>query len=92
MSNERIDLTEFEGIEDRIKHCQEGNYPAEDLLQELALIAPTLIAELKRCYEQLDAVKHEVENCSECGGHREEEGTFHYCQNYCRCEEFDASK
>ena len=52
---------------------------------------PTLIAELKRCYEQLDAVKHEVENCSECGGHREEEGTFHYCQNYCRCEEFDAS-
>ena len=50
----RIELTRFEGIEDRIKHCQEGNYPAEDLLQELALIAPNLITELKRMYERED--------------------------------------
>ena len=56
MSNERIDLTQFEGIEDRIKHCQQGIYPAEDLLQELALMAPNLLAELKRCYEHIDTL------------------------------------
>ena len=52
--SKRVDLTHFEGIEDRIKHCQQGKYPAEDLLQELALMAPNLIAELKRCYEEID--------------------------------------
>ena len=51
--SKRVDLTHFEGIEDRIKHCQQGKYPAEDLLQELALMAPNLIAELKKCYEEL---------------------------------------
>ena len=54
MSNERIDLTQFEEIEARIKQCQKGFYPAEDLLQELAHHAPSLLAELKRCYEELD--------------------------------------
>ena len=65
MSNERIDLTQFEGIEDRIKHCQEGIYPAEDLLQELALIAPNLIAELKRCYEMIDQARANLEELYE---------------------------
>jgi len=60
MSNERIDLTQFEGIEDRIKHCQECIYPAEDLLQDLALIAPNLIAELKRRYEEIDGLKEHL--------------------------------
>ena len=120
MSNERIDLTQFEGSYlppwsvhrgrtgiwqvKGLRADQEHNRPVkvvdvygtdEDSRQknaEIIAAVPDLIAELKRCYEQLDAVKHEVENCSECGGHREEEGTFHYCQNYCRCEEFDASE
>ena len=43
----------------------------------------SLIAELKRCYAMLDAIAYEVAPCSECGGHREEEGLFHDCQNYC---------
>jgi len=50
---------------------------------------PELIAELKRCYAMLDAIAYEVAPCSECGGHREEEGLVHDCQNYCRCEEFN---
>ena len=54
-------------------------------------MVPELIAELKRCYAMLDAIAYEVAPCSECGGHREEEGLFHDCQNYCRCEEFNAS-
>ena len=54
MSNKRIDLTQFEEIEARIKQCQKGFYPAEDLLQELAHHAPSLLAELKRCYEEID--------------------------------------
>ena len=54
MSNERIDLTQFEEIEARIKQCQKGFYPAEDLLQELAHHAPSLLAELKRMYESED--------------------------------------
>jgi len=53
---------------------------------------PDLIAELKRTYAMLDAIAYEVAQCRECGGHREEEGLFHDCQNYCRCEEFNASQ
>ena len=60
MSNERIDLTQFEEIEARIKQCQKGFYPAEDLLQELAHHAPSLLAELKRCYEEIDSLKGEL--------------------------------
>ena len=48
-----------------------------------------LLAELKRCYAMLDAIAYEVAPCRECGGHREEEGLVHDCQNYCRCEEFN---
>ena len=60
MSNKRIDLTQFEEIEARIKQCQKGFYPAEDLLQELAHHAPSLLAELKRCYEEIDSLKGEL--------------------------------
>ena len=88
MSNERIDLTEFEDMVAAEESLNLEGANGHDMCD----MVRTLITELKRCYEKLDAVKHEVETCSECGGHREEEGTFHYCQNYCRCEEFDASK
>ena len=50
MSNEKIDLKQFEGIES-----------AEQLLEQraedIALIAFQGIAELKRCYEELDVLQ-----------------------------------
>jgi len=57
MSNERIDLTQFEKIKDR----------PWDIHYEL--LFPDMITELKRCYERLDAQKRQFseifELCSE---------------------------
>ena len=91
----RIDLTQFEGIGDwEVVPQPDGEYAIvtgrdNSSLEEANTIAklPTLIAELKRCYAMLDAIAYEVAPCRECGGHREEEGLVHDCQNYCRCEE-----
>lgn len=49
MNNERIDLTEFEGLSTRegSSSYRAAYYSAEKML-------PDLIAELKRCYEELD--------------------------------------
>ena len=79
----RIDLTKFEGL------TTPWDFHAKYLHIESAKVAVKLIAELKRCYAMLDAIAYEVAPCSECGGHREEEGLFHDCQNYCTCEDFD---
>lgn len=94
MSNERIDLSQFESEEewdltgfDWLAKQADSDYVANAVRQ-----VPDLIAELKRCYAMLDAIAYEVASCSECGGHREKEGLFHYCQNYCRCEDFDTSE
>ena len=49
MNNERIDLTQFEGLATRegSPSYREAYYSAEKML-------PDLIAELKRCYEKID--------------------------------------
>ena len=62
MSNERIDLTQFEGIEEwEVEKRPDGGYAIKTgrdnfSLEEAETIAklPTLIAELKRCYEEID--------------------------------------
>lgn len=55
MSNERIDLTGFEGFT-RDEWSQNGWH-----------IGPNLIAELKRCYYEIDLLR-EYAKCVECGG------------------------
>jgi hypothetical protein len=57
MSNKRIDLTQFEGIGDWegiISSCYDSVFTIS--LEEANTITklPTLIAELKRCYEEID--------------------------------------
>jgi hypothetical protein len=62
MSNEGIDLTQFEGIEEwEVEKRPDGGYAIKTgrdnfSLEEAETIAklPTLIAELKRCYEKID--------------------------------------
>jgi len=65
MSNERIDLTQFEGLATREGSAsyRAAYYSAEKMLSDL-------IAELKRCYELIDAMNGNVpyvEHCEECG-------------------------
>ena len=63
MSNERIDLTQFEGMSNdwEVVPQPDGEYAIvtgrdNSSLEEAYTIAklPNLIAELKRCYEELD--------------------------------------
>ena len=62
MSNERIDLTQFEGIGKwEVEKRLDGGYAIKTgrdnfSLEEAETIAklPSLIAELKRCYEKID--------------------------------------
>ena len=64
MSNERIDLTQFEGIEEwEVEKRPDGGYAIKTgrdnfSLEEAETIAklPTLIAELKKMYEREDAL------------------------------------
>ena len=65
MSNERIDLTQFEGMEEwEVEKRPDGGYAIKTgrdnfSLEEAETIAklPTLIAELKRCYEREDVAE-----------------------------------
>ena len=43
---------------------------------------PKLLAELKRCYEELDRLNHAAHTCDDCGGHRE---SINDCENVCQC-------
>ena len=101
MSNERIDLTQFNSEKewdltgfDWLAKQADSEYVANAVRQ-----TPDLIAELKRCYDLIDAANRcidqaskELQNCADCGGHREEEGLLHECQNYSQCYElFDES-
>ena len=62
MSNERIDLKQFEGLKEwEVEKRLDGGYAIKTgrdnfSLEEAETIAklPTLIAELKRCYEKID--------------------------------------
>tara|TARA_X000001036_G_C20265884_1_gene638204 strand:+ start:61 stop:324 length:264 start_codon:yes stop_codon:yes gene_type:complete len=51
--NKRIDLTGFEGFT-RDEWSQNGWH-----------IGPNLIAELKRCYEEIDDLKRQYQSCNE---------------------------
>ncbi len=54
MSNERIDLTQFDWMEHHsIKHMEDTGDLAIVDVNAIQMI-PDLIAELKRCYEELD--------------------------------------
>ena len=68
MSNERIDLTPFEGIgewkvleywdEDEARYeIRTGRDNHSEHEAEVIAKLPTLIAELKRCYEELDVLE-----------------------------------
>ena len=58
MSNERIDLTQFDWMEHHsIKHMKDtGGLTIVDV--SAIQMIPDRIAELKRCYEKLDEVNH----------------------------------
>ena len=68
MSNEGIDLTQFEGIEEwEVEKRPDGGYAIKTgrdnfSLEEAETIAklPTLIAELQRCYERIDVLKEYI--------------------------------
>lgn len=66
MSNERIDLTQFEGLDiDReMMHFQ-------SIIEEI----PNLLAELKRCYEEIDKLRKQPVSisCEHCSHVYEEE-------------------
>ena len=58
MNNERIDLTQFEGLMESIVICEEEYIKGQDSLledcQTLKDRMQIILAELKRCYERLD--------------------------------------
>ena len=65
MSNERIDLTQFDWMEHHsIKHMEDTGDLAIVDVNAIQMI-PDLIAELKRCYEEIDELK---ELCDEFMG------------------------
>jgi len=81
MSNERIDLTRFEWmISDHRKEAEEKTGITLLDLDAIAMV-PEFIAELKRCYEELDELRiglnmahrclvaHNFRQCGECGDH-----------------------
>ena len=77
MSNERIYLTQFEGLKEwEVEKRPDGGYAIKTgrdnfSLEEAETIAklPTLIAELKRCYEKIDWLMEIFPKswCIECG-------------------------
>ena len=118
MSNERIDLTQFEGLPKQMEiewhehplygarylvqisaietpwtvgaiapdYRPYGVYAKDKIEQEkmakMFAKTPDLIAELKRCYEEIDRLNHAAHTCDDCGGHRE---SINDCENVCQC-------
>lgn len=94
MSNERIDLTQFNGIEEwEVKKRPDGGYAIKTgrdnfSLEEAETIAklPTLIAELKRCYKQIDLLTKAFMMAGNSGCYMticEECDTVHYYDEHC---------
>ena len=79
---ERIDLTQFDWMEHHtIKHMEyTGDLAIVDV--NAVQMIPELIAELKRCYEEIDRLNHAAHTCDDCGGHRE---SINDCENVCQC-------
>ena len=94
MSNEsenRIDLTQFEGRTEgswlertggnMARWIVRGQFLENDANEALICAAPDLLAELKKCYEELDDLRtgldmahrclaaHNFRQCHECGDH-----------------------
>ena len=60
MSNERIDLTQFDWMEHHsIKHMEDTGDLAIVDVNAIQMI-PDLIAELKRCYEEIDQLREDA--------------------------------
>ena len=64
MSNERIDLTWFERFP---QHDEQDCAIITDDTYALIWEVPRLIAELKRCYDLIDALQTEVNNAYDAG-------------------------
>jgi hypothetical protein len=70
MSNERIDLTQFEGLKEwEVEKRPDGGYAIKTgrdnfSLEEAETIVklPELIAELKKCYLVIDQLKSKIED------------------------------
>jgi len=83
MSNERIDLTQFERIEKwEVKKISGGDYAFKVgrynfSLEDAEIVAklPDLLAELKRCYEEIDKLRKRPVSisCEHCSHVYEEE-------------------
>jgi hypothetical protein len=82
MSNERIDLTEFEGMTEGPwlhtipEHGWDDIVGANEMLVAQVTLEnhvngpsiarlPDLLAELKRCYEEIDDLKRQYQSCNE---------------------------
>ncbi len=73
MSNERIDLKQFEGLDiDReMMHFQ-------GIIEEI----PNLLAELKRCYEEIDALQGKIDDAHEAMDRYSNEEIDNVCDAY----------
>tara|TARA_B100001939_G_scaffold309197_1_gene290382 strand:- start:3947 stop:4207 length:261 start_codon:yes stop_codon:yes gene_type:complete len=84
--SERIDLPQFEGLMESIVICEEEYIKGQDSLledcQTLKDRMQIVLAELKRCYEEIDRLNHAAHTCDDCGGHRE---SVNDCENVCQC-------
>ena len=64
MSNERIDLTQFDWMEDHsIKYMENTGGLALVDVNAIEMI-PELIAELKRCYEKIDSLQGKIDKAN----------------------------
>ena len=75
MSN-RIDLTQFEGLATR-----EGSSPYREAYYSAEKMLPELIAELRRCYEEIDEVRCTLMEAY--NGQKERERQIDYLRSYC---------
>jgi len=71
-----------------IAHLECGYGLESDDLEQIRITVlamsktPDLIAELKRCYVEIDRLNHAAHTCDDCGGHRE---SINDCENVCQC-------
>ena len=74
--DERIDLTQFEGL------TTPWDFHAKYLHMESAKVAVNLIAELKRCYEEIDALQGKIDDAHEAMEKYSNEEIDNVCDAY----------
>ena len=92
MSNERIDLTQFEGRTEgswlertggnMARWIVRGQFLENDANEALICAAPDLLAELKRCYELIDRLTDPNDGflCPKCGEITDDQSHHQYCK------------